>query len=496
MGLATWRGADVFQPEPAEHPVVGRTFAFALQHHDVHGGLIVFRRGEHFAAPCRDRRVALDDLGHHPALRLDAEGQRGDIEQQHIGDLAFEHARLDCGTERHDLVRVDAHVGVLTAGEPANQRLHRRNTCRTTDQDHLVDVVGGDLGVTHGLLHGVEAAFHQIGSQILELRSHDRGGEVLGTVRVSGDEGQVDLGLCHRGQLDLGFLRGLEEALQCLRILAQIDVLRALEFVGEVVHQASVEVVAAEVGVAGRGTNLDHSLADIEQAHIEGSAAEVEDQYGFVGLFVHAVRECRSGRLVDDPQNLEARDPAGVFGGVSLRVVEVGRNGDDRFLDLLTEELARVVDELAQHEGTDLLRCVFLAAHVEAGLTVVTRHDVEADRFGFLGDLVVVTSDEAFRRVDRALRIQDRLPSGKLTHQALAALGERHHRRRRPRSLDIGDHHRLAALPACDDRVGGAQVYTHSSRHDSFLSIGPAGEQADGFVRDLDIGEDFVVTWL
>src|SRR6185437_8648503 len=49
-------------------------FAFALQHHDVHGGLIVFRCGEHFAAPGRDRRVALDDLGHHPALRLDAEG--------------------------------------------------------------------------------------------------------------------------------------------------------------------------------------------------------------------------------------------------------------------------------------------------------------------------------------------------------------------------------------------------------------------------------------
>ena len=358
-------------------------------------------------------------------------------------------------------------MGVLAAGQPANQRLYSRDTCRTADQYHFVDVVGGDLGVTHGLLHRAEAPFHQIGSQIIELRSHDRSGEMFGTIRVSGDERQVYLGLGHRGQLNLCLLRGFEQSLQRLRILTQIDVLRALEFVGEVVHYASVEVVAAQVGVAGRGTNLDYPLSDVQQAHIEGSAAEVEDQYGFMGLFVHAVRECRSGRFVDNPQNLEACDTAGVLGGVSLRVVEVGRNSDDRFLHLLTEELARVVDELAQHESADLLWCVFLAAHVEAGLTVVTRYDVEADRFGFLGDLVVVTSDETFRRVDRALRIQDRLPSGKLAHQTLTVLGERHHRRRRPCSLHIGDHHRLAALPACDDRVGCAQVDAYSSCHDS-----------------------------
>ncbi|SKZ97189.1 NAD-specific glutamate dehydrogenase [Mycobacteroides abscessus subsp. abscessus] len=387
-------------------------------------------------------------------------------------------------------------MGILTAGEPANQRLHRRNPCRTTDQDHLVDIVGGDLGVTHRLLHRTEAAFHQIRRQILELRSHDRGGEVLGTVRVSSDEGQVDLRLRHRGQLDLGLLRGLEEALQCLRILAQIDVLGTLEFVGEVVHQAPVEVVAAEVGVAGRGPNLDYALTDVEQTHIERAAAQVEHQYGFMDLLVHAVRQCRRGRLVDDSQNFEASDAAGILGGVALRVIEIGRNGDDRFLHLLAKEPARVVDELAQHQCTDLLRRVLFAPHVESRLTVVTRHDVEADRFGLLRDLIVVTPDEAFRRVDRALRVQDRLSSGQLTHQALATLSEGDHRRRRPRTLDIGDHHRFAALPACDDRVGGAQVDAYRSCHDSFLSIGPAGEKADGFVRDLDVGEDFVVTWL
>jgi NAD-specific glutamate dehydrogenase len=43
-------------------------------------------------------------------------------------------------------------------------------------------------------------------------------------------------------------------------------------------------------------------------------------------------------------------------------------------------------------------------------------------------------------------------------HQALALLGERHHRGGRPGPLDVRDHGRLAALHGGDHRVGGPQV--------------------------------------
>src|SRR6184192_1292313 len=45
--------------------------------------------------------------------------QRGHVEQQHILDVALEHAGLDRGTDRHDFVRVDALVRLL-----AEQLLH------------------------------------------------------------------------------------------------------------------------------------------------------------------------------------------------------------------------------------------------------------------------------------------------------------------------------------------------------------------------------------
>ena len=48
---------------------------------------------------------------------------------------------------------------------------------------------------------------------------------------------------------------------------------------------------------------------------------------------VEAVSQSRRRRLVDDALDVEARDAAGVLGGLALGIVEVGRNRDDRFGD-------------------------------------------------------------------------------------------------------------------------------------------------------------------
>ena len=67
----------------------------------------------------RDGRVALDELGHDAALGLDAEAQRGDVDEQHVLALALEDAGLQGGADGDDLVGVDALVGLLAAGQLA-----------------------------------------------------------------------------------------------------------------------------------------------------------------------------------------------------------------------------------------------------------------------------------------------------------------------------------------------------------------------------------------
>ena len=57
-------------------------------------------------------------LRRHAAERLDAERERRHVEQQQVLDVAREHAALDRGADRDDLVRVDALVRVLAEEAP------------------------------------------------------------------------------------------------------------------------------------------------------------------------------------------------------------------------------------------------------------------------------------------------------------------------------------------------------------------------------------------
>ena len=85
--------------------VARRDVALALQHVDRHRALVVVGRREHLLRLGRDRRVLLDELGHHAAQRLDAERQRRHVEQQHVLDVALQHAALDRRADRNRLVR-------------------------------------------------------------------------------------------------------------------------------------------------------------------------------------------------------------------------------------------------------------------------------------------------------------------------------------------------------------------------------------------------------
>ena len=96
--------------------------------------------------------------------------------------------------------------------------------------------------------------------------------------------------------------------------------MRVLELGDQPVDDPLVPVVTAEVRVAGGRLHLEHAVADLEDRHVERAAAEVEDEDRLVVAFlVEPVRERGRGGLVDDAQHLEARDLAGLLGGLALR---------------------------------------------------------------------------------------------------------------------------------------------------------------------------------
>ncbi len=364
------RNAD--EVELAEQLVVGGHFALALEDPDRDRRLVVLGGREDLALLGRDRRVALDQAGEHAAQRLDAERKRRHVEQQDVLDVALQHARLDRRADRHHFVRVDALMRLL-AEELFDDFLHLGHAGHAADQHDLVDLGRREFGVLQRLAARLDRALDQVVDQRLVFGPSELQREMLGAARVGGDVGQIDVGLGRRGQLDLRLFGRLLEALKGELVLGQVDALLLLELGREILDEPHVEVLAAEEGVAVGRLHLEHAVADLEDRDVERAAAEVVDGDRAGLLLVEAVGERRRGRLVDDAQHFEAGDLAGVLGRLTLGVVEIGGNGDDRLGDRAAEMRLRGLLHLLQDEGRDLRRRILLAVSRDPRVAVRAR---------------------------------------------------------------------------------------------------------------------------
>jgi NAD-specific glutamate dehydrogenase len=347
----------------------------------------------------------------------------------------------------------------LLAGELLDLLHDRGHAGHAAHEHDVVDVLDAlVLGVVERLPDRADDALDQRRRELVELGAREPHVEVLRAGRVGGDERQVDLGLLRGGELDLGLLGGLVEALQGHAVLRQVDALVALELRREPVDDGLVEVVAAEVVVARGGLDLEDAVADLEDRHVERAAAEVEHQDRLVALLVEPVGERRRGRLVDDALDVQAGDPPGVLGRLALIVVEVRGDGDHRGVDGLAEVRLGVRLELLQDHRGDLRRRVLLAAALHARVAAGAGDDLVGNDRLLLAHLGLLAAHEALDGEDRVLGIGDGLALGDRAHEPLAALGERDDRRRGATTLRVLDHGGLAALEDGHARVRRAQV--------------------------------------
>jgi len=450
-----WR--DALQVELAQQPVVRRHLAFALEDPHGDGRLVVVGGAEDLLPLGGDRRVAFDQGRHHVAERLDAQRQRRHVQQQYVLHVAGQHAALDGCADGHHLVGVDPLVRVL-AEDALDQLLDLGNPRGSAHQDDLVDLARLELGVLERLLHRPAATLDQAIGQLLELGSGDGHLKVFRAGGVGRDERQVDVGRLGRAEFFLGLFACLLKPLQRHGVLAQVDALLPLELIGHVVDQALVDVVAAEVGVAVGADHPEHAVGHLEHRDVEGPAAEVEHG-DLLGLLpIQSVGQRGGRRLVDDPRHFQPRDLSGVFGGLALGIVEVGRHGDHGLVDLVAEVgLGRLL-ELAQRHRRDLRRRVLLP--VDPDLHVVGRSadDLVGYHFLFGGDLVMPPAHETLDRIDGPFRVGNGLAPGGLADQGLALVGESNHTGGKTVTLRIGNDLGVFALHDSNDRVGGAQV--------------------------------------
>ena len=290
-------------------------------------------------------------------------------------------------------------------------------------------------------LHGSIVRSIEVADKLLELSAGKRLDKVQRGGRAAfhtgSDERLVDLRRLCRRKLDLRLFRGFLQPLQGEPIGAEVDAFLLLELVGEPIDDLGVEVLAAEEGIAVGRLHLENAVADLEDRNVESAAAEVVNGDRLAVFLLEPVGERGRGRLVDDAKHFKTRDLAGVLGGLALRVIEVGGNGDDRLRDRLAEIGLSGFLHLLEDEGGDLRRRIILAASLDPRVAIRALDDLVGHQLGvLLGDRIVeAAADKALHRENGVVGIGDRLALRRLANETLAVLGESDDGRRRARAF-------------------------------------------------------------
>ena len=99
-----------------------------------------------------------------------------------------------------------------------------------------------------------------------------------------------------------------------------------LELIDDPIHHAVVPIVAAKVGVTIGCVDLKYPIANLQDGNVKRAAAEVIHRNLLVLLLVQSVGQRRSGRFVDDAQNVQVRQSYRHPWWLALGIVEVGRH--------------------------------------------------------------------------------------------------------------------------------------------------------------------------
>ena len=191
-----------------------------------------------------------------------------------------------------------------------------------------------------------------------------------------------------------------------------------------------------------------NAVAQFQDTHIEGAAAQVIDQDGMVVGLVDAVGQGRRRRFVDDTQDIEARDLAGVFRGLALAVGEVGRHRNDSLRNRFAQILFGVGLQFLQDHGRNFFRRIFLVVDFHA---------------------VPCFAHMPLNGADRTGRVGNRLAFRHLADQTLAVLREADDGRSQAGAFRVGNNGGFATFHDGNYRVCSAQVNPNYFRHDVFL---------------------------
>ena len=177
---------------------------------------------------------------------------------------------------------------------------------------------------------------------------------------------------------------------------------------------------------------------------------------------VEAVGDRGGGRFVDQPQQFETGEARGVLGGLALCVVEVGRHGDDRAVDVVVEGVLGALAQGGEYLGADLDRGFHASHRLHADHAALAfRRDQLVGQLLRVRDVGQAPAHQALDRDDGVLGVLRLAVACGLAD--LPAMGRQvaHDGGQQLVAGRIGQAFGHAAADGGDQRVRGAQVDAH-----------------------------------
>ena len=150
--------------------------------------------------------------------------------------------------------------------------------------------------------------------------------------------------------------------------------------------------------------------------------------------------------VLDFPFGLEARNLGGINGGLTLGIVEVGRDGHHRLVDGVSQVGLGRLFQFPQHHGGNFRRRVLFAIDFHLHQLIGSPNDPVRDELFLRLDFVMAPAHEALDRVDSAARVHHGLALGRVAHEAFALVGESHHTGRQAIAVLVWDDRDLASI--------------------------------------------------
>src|SRR5579884_4015662 len=85
------------------------------------------------------------------------------------------------------------------------------------------------------------------------------------------------------------------------------------------------------MGIPIRSEHFEYALMQTKNRDVEGAASEIVDSNNTVFPLVQAVRQRCSSRFVHQSKHFQPCESPGIFGGLTLRIVEVSGHRDHCF---------------------------------------------------------------------------------------------------------------------------------------------------------------------